>query len=104
MSVNDAQKAYYEQTGGYSFVNITTATTTVVKATAGRLHSVTINSKGTVSSLVTIYNNTSAAGTKVATIDSLNLSGVYVFDADCTTGITVVTTGTVAPDITVLYK
>lgn len=91
-------------TGGYSFSNIVTATTTVVKSGAGTLHSISINSKGTVASVATVYDNTAASGTKVATLDSLNLSGTFIYDVAFATGITIVTTGTVAPDITVSFK
>lgn len=84
--------------------HITTSTTTVVKASAGVLHSVIVNTKGTVASTITIYNNTSAAGTIVAIIDSLTLSGTFQFDISMSLGITVVTTGTVAPDITVAWR
>lgn len=84
--------------------NITTATTTVVKSGAGVLHGVTVNTKGTVASTTTIYDNTAGSGTKIAVIDSLTLSGSFFYDAGFTTGLTIVTTGTVAPDITVLYR
>lgn len=90
--------------GGYSFTNITTATTTVVKSGAGVLHGITINTKGTVASTVTIYDNTAGSGTKIGIIDSLNLSGPFLFDAIFATGLTIVTTGTAAPDITVTYR
>jgi hypothetical protein len=83
---------------------INTATTTVVKGTPGVLHAVTVNTKGTVASTVTVYNNTSATGTIVAIIDSLNLSGQFLFDVTMSLGITVVTTGTAAPDITVAWR
>lgn len=91
-------------TGANSFANITTATTTTVKGAAGSLHAITVNSKGTVASTITIYDNTSGTGTKIGTIDSLNLSGTFTFDVSFATGLTLVTTGTVAPDVTVSYK
>lgn len=84
--------------------NITTSTTTTIKSGGGVIHGVTINSKGTIASTVTIYDNTAASGTKIATIDSLNLSGSFFYDAGFSTGLTVVTTGTLAPDITVLWR
>lgn len=91
-------------TPGYSFSNISTDATTVVKSGAGVLNAVTVNTKGTVASTVTIYDNTAASGTVIATIDSLNLSGQFLFSVAFTTGLTVVTTGTVAPNITVSYR
>lgn len=89
---------------GNSFVNITTAATTVVKSGAGVLHSLSINSLGTVASVTTVYDNTAASGTKIATIDSLNLRGTVLYDVSFSTGLTIVTTGTIAPDITVSYR
>lgn len=89
---------------GYSFQNITTSTTTTVKSGAGVLHLVNINADGTVASTVTVYDNTTGSGTKIATINSLALSGAFVYDVAFTTGLTIVTTGTQAPDITVSYR
>lgn len=88
--------------GGYSFANITTSTTTTVKSGAGVLHLVNVNALGTVASLVTVYDNTAGSGTKIATINSLTLSGAFAYDIAFSTGLTVVTTG--APDITVSYR
>lgn len=87
-----------------SFSNITTATTTTVKSGSGTLRSVTINSLGTVASTVTIYDNTAGSGTKVGTIDSLTLKGTFTFDTAFSTGLTIVSTGTLAPDITVSWR
>lgn len=91
-------------TGGYSFTHISTSTDTVVKASAGTLHGVNINTKGTVASAITIYNNTTCTGAVIAVIDSLNLSGLFVYDVAASVGICVTTTGVVAPDVTALYK
>lgn len=89
---------------GYSSTNITTATTTTVKTGPGVLHSITVNSKGTIASSVVAYDNTAGSGTKLATVDSLDLSGTFTYDAAFSTGLTIVTTGTVAPDITVAWR
>lgn len=90
--------------GGYSYSNITTAATTTVKSGSGTLHSVTINSLGTVASSCIIYDNTAGSGTTIATINTLSISGTFMFDAAFATGLTLVTSGTVAPNITVTYK
>lgn len=90
--------------GGHSFANITTATTTTVKSGAGVLHTVTVNNLGTVASTTTIYDNTAGSGTKIATINTLAGQETYLYDIAFTTGLTIVTTGTVAPDITVSYR
>ncbi len=88
----------------YLYNHISTATTTVVKTEAGILHAISVNSKGTIASAITVYDNTAASGAVIGIIDSLNLSGVFVFDVAFSTGLTIVTTGTVAPDITVSYR
>ena len=47
---------------------------------------------------------TTAAGSgtpKIATINSLAVTGCQLYDAAFATGLTVVTTGTAAPDVTV---
>jgi hypothetical protein len=91
-------------TGGYAFLNVSTVTTTTVKTGAATLSAISINTKGTVASTITVYDSLSGSGTKIATLDSLNLSGSFIFNVACTLGITVVSTGTVAPDFTVVYK
>lgn len=104
MSSDNANTFYAANIEAYSHANINTVATTVVKASAGTIKSITINAKGTVASTVTVYDNTAASGTKIAVIDSLNLSGSFLYGAKFLTGLTIVTTGTVAPDITVVYK
>ncbi len=88
----------------FSVGNITTSTTTTVKSGAGVLHGINVNSKGTIASAAVVYDNTAGSGTKIATIDTLNLAGWNQFDAAFATGLTIVTTGTVAPDISVMYR
>lgn len=90
--------------GGNSYSNITTATTTTVKSGAGVLHTVCVNSLGTVASSATVYDNTAGSGTKIATINTLALLGCQTYDVAFTTGLTLVTTGGVAPDITASYR
>jgi hypothetical protein len=82
--------------------NITSATTTAVKATPGILIRVTVN-KPVSGSTITIYNNTAASGTKVATITNSTDTKPYYLDFGCwcDTGITVVTSG--ADDVTITY-
>lgn len=89
--------------GAFSYSNIPTNTTTVVKSGAGILHAVTINTTGTTTT-ATIYDNTSAAGTKIATINSSASHITRIYDVAFSTGLTIVTAGTAASDITVSYK
>lgn len=91
----------------FSGTNITTQTTTLLKTGPGVLHSLTINTP-VASSVITIYDNTSAAGTKLATITlpaTLLQEGPYtaIYDIAFTVGLTVVT-GTASSDITVGYR
>lgn len=87
---------------GDSFAHITTATTTTVKNGAGVVKKVIVNSLGTVASVITLKDN----ATTIAIIDSLSTTGrtgTYDYNIACATSIVVVTTGTVAPDVTVSY-
>lgn len=91
--------------GGYNFANITLAapTTTVIKSGQGVLHTVTFNNP-VATGTVTIYDNTSAAGSTIATITvpASPLPVTLTYDATFTTGLTFVT-ATAASDITVTY-
>lgn len=85
---------------GDSYAHITTSTTTVVKNSAGTIKKVSVNSLGTVASTVTIQDN----ATVLAVINSLALSGTWNYNIACATNITVITTGTTPPDVTVTYR
>lgn len=86
----------------FLFSNIKTNTTTVVKSGAGILHSIVVNTLGLVASSVIIYDNTAGSGTTIGTINTLTLSGSFIYDLAFATGLTIVTTGGV--DITVTYR
>lgn len=73
----------------YNFVAISTATTTVVKGSAGVLQSITVTG-GTAGTII-IYDNTSASGTIIASFDSTNVPMTYFFNAIAATGITIIT-------------
>lgn len=88
------------------FVNITTATTTIVKATPGSLITLVVNTP-VASGTITMYNNTAGSGAKVGTITfpaTLVSDGPIEvkYNVACSTGITIVTTGIM--DITVVYS
>lgn len=88
-----------------SFLNITTATTTVVKSGPGILKKIIFNTP-IINSTITIYDNTSAAGTKIGTITLgatlLGAENERNYEARFSTGLTIVTTGT--NNITVIYE
>ncbi len=84
-------------------LNITTKTTTAVKASPGVLGKVIINKTGSADT-ITIYDNTAASGTVIATITAPTVGMVFNFNAVCAIGITVVSGGTTAGDYTVTYR
>lgn len=92
----------YSLNAGIDFVNIASNATTTVKSGSGRLARIVVNKKGSSVSAAVVYDNTAGSGTKIATIDTLNLSGVFEYGITFDTGLTIVTTG--APDITVVYS
>ena len=86
----------------YSYSNITTTTTTTVKSASGILHSLVINTRGG-SSTCTVYDNTAGSGTKIATIDTTLSTTAFIYDVAFATGLTIVTGGVSAADLTVSY-
>lgn len=87
------------------FLNIVSATTTVVSAQPCTLYRI-VNNKKVASSAITIYDHASAAsGTKVGTITNpatlLDNQQVYEYGCYCGKGITIVTSQ--ADDITVVW-
>jgi len=85
----------------YTHKNIASATTTVVKSGAGILHCITVNT--TAAGTITVYDNTSAAGTKIATIAASPVIGsTFIYDVSFVNGLTIVTAA--ASDITVSYQ
>lgn len=89
-----------------NYKNITTGTTTAVKSGPGILAALTINAP-VASATITIYDNTAASGTKIATI---TLPSTITSDTPVTlnynvafaTGLTIVTSG--STDLTISYR
>lgn len=87
----------------WSYQNITTDATTVVKSTPGTLHAVCINTPAATGT-ITIYDNTAGSGTKIGTITSYaSTNPCFYFDVAFWIGLTIVT-ATAAPDITVSWR
>lgn len=87
---------------GLGYKNITTDATTVVKSGVGVLHTVCVNTPAATET-ITIYDNTAASGTKIATITLFaSTNPCFLFDVAFSTGLTVVT-ATAAGDITVSF-
>jgi hypothetical protein len=85
----------------YTHLNIASAGTYVVKSGPGILHSIVINT--TAASAITVYDNTSAADPKIATIaNSPVIGSTFAYDVAFANGLTIVTAG--ASNITVAYK
>lgn len=87
----------------YTYRNVTTNTTTVVKSGAGTLKGIVFNTPGTLSSMA-IYDNTAGSGTKIGTINTTLGQNSLNYEIQFTTGLTIVTSGTLAADATITYK
>ena len=89
---------------GYSYANITTDTTTVVKSGPGTLHTVCLNGV-TAAEVISIYDNTAGNGTKSGTITapSGQTLACQSYDVGFQIGLTLVT-ATQTGDITVSYR
>lgn len=96
--ISELGAEYTTEAGNYN--NISSATTTVVKSSTGILKRIVINTS--VAGAITVYDNTSAAGTKIATIAASAGVGSYDYGVRFNTGLTVVTAG--ASDLTVVYE
>lgn len=79
---------------------IATATTTTVKSGAGTLHAVIVGE--TAAGAITIYDNTAASGTIIGVLKASIAEGDYLFDADFSVGLTIVTAA--ASKLTVTYN
>ena len=90
---------------GNSSVNIATATTTTAKTGKGCLKRIVIN-KPVATAVITVYDNTAASGTKLATITLpatlLEDTKSLEFDVAFGTGLTIVTSQ--ATDLTVVFN
>lgn len=89
----------------YNSTNITAAapTTTVVATGSGILHAIVLN-KPLATSVITVYNNTAASGTVLATITvpASPQPVTLTYDIVFAIGLTI-TTATAASDITVVW-
>ena len=85
----------------YTYANIAAATTTTVKSGSGFFHTLVINDDSAAGA-ITIYDNTAASGTKIATIAGGSGETTRLYDVQFSTGLTIVTAA--ADDITVSYR
>lgn len=91
---------------GYIHVNTATAALTV-KQSPGKLHRVTINTRGSGSTAaLTLYDNDSgASGPIIAVLDvTQNISGQFDYNLTFNVGLTIaLTSGATAADLTIIY-
>lgn len=93
--------------GGYSYVHIAAGqATTVIKASAGTLHSIVLNSAALATNVTTVYDNPSVAGTVIAipNVVAATVPSTLIFDIAFATGLTIITTTANGGDMTVCYK
>lgn len=83
--------------------NIATLTTTTIKSGIGILRRIVVNKTGTTDT-ATVYDNTAGSGTIIATINCASAHRTLEYGIRFTTGLTVVTAGSVASDITVVWE
>jgi Ca2+/Na+ antiporter len=68
------------------------------------VHTICVNTLGTVASTITVDDALTATTPTIGVINSLTLLGCQTLDVAFATGLTIVTTGTAAPDVTVSYR
>lgn len=94
-------------TGGYSFLNIAAGqATTVVKASAGTLHSITLNSAATATNTTVVYDHASGVGTVIArpNVVAATVPTTLIFDLAFAAGLTIITAAANGGDMTVTFK
>jgi hypothetical protein len=90
----------------WAYITLAAPTTTVVKATPGVLHSITVN-KPAANGVISVYNHASGAVNPMAIITRAaallsDAPVTLVYDIEFSIGLTIVTSGA-AQDITVSY-
>lgn len=90
-------------TTGFTPVEITSKTTTLIKSGAGVIGDITINKSGSTDT-ITVYDALTATGTPIATITSPTVGMRFCELYRFTVGCCVVTGGTTAGNYTVSYQ
>jgi hypothetical protein len=94
-------------TGGYSFLNIAAGqATTVVKASAGTLHSIVLNSAATATNTTILYDHPSGVGTVIGrpAVTTATVPTTLLYDLAFANGLTIITAVANGGDMTVVYK
>lgn len=92
------------KTKGDSFSNISTLGTTTVKSGAGILRRIVINTKGSGSNILTVYDNTAGSGTIIATIDTSDKISNIEYGLSFSVGLTIVNATGTSANVTVIYE
>lgn len=93
------------QGSGLNYKHIATSTTVLVKTGAGTLDTICINSLGTVASAVEFDDALTHTTPVIGILNSLTTGqNCYRYNILFNTGLSITTTGTVAPDVTVSYR
>lgn len=91
----------------YTYKNVVAGqATTVIKSSAGFLHSIIFNTAATATSTMVLYDNTAASGTKIGSITATGLTPPVsiIFDLNFTTGLTCITATANGADMTFVYR
>jgi hypothetical protein len=89
---------------GAGYKHISANGSGVLKSAPGSLFSVTINTKGAASNVLTLYDNTAASGTVLAVIDTTSQITVLDYYLDFAVGLSyALATGTAA-DVTISFS
>lgn len=97
-------------TFNYAHISANTAATTLFTPQATNassyaiLHSVCVNTKGTASNVLTIWDNTAASGTSVAIVDTTLNQTTFMFDIACKNGLTIQLATGGAADLTIAWR
>ena len=85
-------------------VHVSTISTKTLKNSKGTLKSICINIKSTGSSVCKVYDNTSATGTPIITLDTDQNYGEKIYNIEFTTGLTIEITGGTPPDLLFVFS
>lgn len=96
-----SQQRYGPDQASPRFINLVGAQSILIKADAGALRRVIVNS-GSGTNTAVFYDNTAASGTTIATIDVNKNQGSIEFGTNFSNGLFVVTTGA-GTDVTVIF-
>lgn len=94
----------YQPTPSVIYQHLNSNATTTIKTGAGSVHLITINTKGASSNILTLYDNTTAAGQVIAVLDTTQAVATLIYDVTFINGLTVVQSAGTAADITVAWR